>query len=115
MKEMEQLMKKENNNNQSKNIQEEQLPEEQLPEEQKEFKCAHCHKGMILGNIKRMDCGHDYCEECIRTMMQNANTRLMCEYKNPTTSKVCGEALNNDTLRRIDNKIFEEYCNKSTN
>jgi len=59
-----------------------------------------------------MVCEHDYCEECIKLMMQGTNVKLTCKHENPGTKKVCGKLLDNEVLHNVDHEIFKKYCEK---
>lgn len=73
------------------------------------FKCTHCGKHKTLENIRKMNCSHDYCTQCIKEIMKNAWRELRCEYVDTSTGNKCTKPLCSEVLIDVDKELFESY------
>lgn len=66
----------------------------------KKFRCYKCKNEKIMDEIRRTDCGKDYCEVCLIEMMKKSNINLKCE---------CGEFFEPEMLESLNKEIYEKY------
>ena len=76
----------------------------QNPERNMIAECIKCRQSKSKEFIRKMDCDHNYCIECLINMMRQSlattKTKLICG---------CGESLNPYILQDINKGLYEKY------
>ena len=78
-------------------------------EEFKFFKCSKCSQEKKDNEIRRMDCCHDYCVGCIKTMMKKSEVNLTCTHIDSIKRKICNQPFNTCILINVDKEVFNIY------
>lgn len=69
------------------------------------FKCCNCSIDKPIDVMRRLFCGHDYCELCLKNMMRlyKSGPHLKCK---------CSSEIEKDVLNSVDKALYENYLPK---
>eukprot|EP00826_Nyctotherus_ovalis_P061957 TRINITY_DN8880_c0_g2_i1.p1 TRINITY_DN8880_c0_g2~~TRINITY_DN8880_c0_g2_i1.p1 ORF type:complete len:140 (-),score=18.63 TRINITY_DN8880_c0_g2_i1:161-580(-) len=69
------------------------------------FKCSDCGIEKPINATRRLVCGHDYCEVCLKSMLDL--------YKSgPPLKCTCNAEIEPEVLKSIDSSLYENYLLK---
>lgn len=66
------------------------------------FECFNCMAGKSLDEIRKLECNHDYCEDCLKKMMSSykGGPELRCK---------CLKNIEMEVLQGIDKDLYNTY------
>eukprot|EP00826_Nyctotherus_ovalis_P024338 TRINITY_DN18838_c0_g1_i1.p1 TRINITY_DN18838_c0_g1~~TRINITY_DN18838_c0_g1_i1.p1 ORF type:complete len:146 (-),score=29.35 TRINITY_DN18838_c0_g1_i1:186-623(-) len=69
------------------------------------LKCFNCMENKSLDEIRKFECNHDYCEKCIKKMMQDfkGGSALRCK---------CLKEIETEVLQGVDKDLYNSYLLK---
>ena len=72
------------------------------------LKCFYCSSTNILDDIRKFECGHDYCVKCVKDLMTNykGGAGLKCK---------CSRDIEADVLEGVDKGLYNSYIYKLSN